>query len=574
MKKTRNSGPKSGREHEGVVRRKDRPRQTLPPDIDRLARGEVDYLPAKRGVARIEDSREAALVPGVTNRDARALCDDFVEQIRKAYQRGGAAAPRLPRLMATAARLALWRGRSVTGFQSFAEDLLQISYDEALELAERGRQEMGLAEADASEAEVALWMRSLAALRSGDVHAEVWVQRAEDGRLRISVEARWPVEALVQISRRLSSIEVARPGRPARESRAAEDLPRGERGPGKRERGERGPRELRRGEGESRRPAWSAERGDVEQEARTREDFGEEERHELPPEPLADPKPQEVSEAAFADEAPTLFDGDADEAPTLFDGDEDGGPEPQESPPSQGDLFDLVGREEEATPAREERRFDERSSVDARKPGSGERGHHPAERKHRDERERGHHPAEREGRDGRTGTQGPRARDDAGGLRRPRGPKPRFGDERRQDSGPSRGRPGPRAAVDSRRDEPFRGKKRKPFPEGQGGRPFADDRRRPPQQGPRDAQPGGRGPFSGRSSGGPRGAGNAPHPGSRAPADFGRDDRRGPKGHGGGAGKEGAALPSWRSAKREKNAPWRENEGRGNDRRPPRGGKR
>jgi hypothetical protein len=72
-------------------------------------------------------------------------------------------------------RLGLWRGRSVTGFDAFAEEVLGIPAAEARELARQGAARMGAPCERATDEAVAAWMRCEAALREAGVRSRVRV---------------------------------------------------------------------------------------------------------------------------------------------------------------------------------------------------------------------------------------------------------------------------------------------------------------------------------------------------------------------------------------------------------------
>ena len=160
----------------GVVRRPREERKRLPPDIEALASGETDRLPPRARRPRLRDPRTVALVPGVANRDARAVYEARVSRLSAALAEGDEA--ELGAGLLEAVQLGLWRGRSVTGFDALAEQVLGLD-------AGRGRQ-LALSEAEARsvpcdrcrEPTVAAWLRAEAAL------LEVGIA----GRMRVRVE--------------------------------------------------------------------------------------------------------------------------------------------------------------------------------------------------------------------------------------------------------------------------------------------------------------------------------------------------------------------------------------------------
>jgi putative intracellular protease/amidase len=157
-----------------VVRRAPGDRRPVPPDVEALASGRVDKLPQPARRPRLKDPRVIAMVPGVANRDARALYEARVAELKQA-----AGPPRdeaaLAEALAEAVRLGLWRGRSVTSFDAFAEEVLRIPAAEARELAQQGAARMGAPCERATDEAVAAWMRCEAALREAGVRGRVRV---------------------------------------------------------------------------------------------------------------------------------------------------------------------------------------------------------------------------------------------------------------------------------------------------------------------------------------------------------------------------------------------------------------
>ncbi|MCZ7683571.1 MAG: hypothetical protein M5U28_34270 [Sandaracinaceae bacterium] len=123
--------PKSKRGPE-VVRRPSSERKRLPADLEAFAGGDDDALwrrPAKR---RLDDPRPVVLVPGVANRDARAVYEARERRIRAALERGDREAAAVE--LAEAARLRLWRAHSVVGWDVLVEHVLGLAPEEAAAL--------------------------------------------------------------------------------------------------------------------------------------------------------------------------------------------------------------------------------------------------------------------------------------------------------------------------------------------------------------------------------------------------------------------------------------------------------
>jgi len=167
MAKSRKSAPKPATGPAGVVRRPSAERKRLPPELEAFARSDDTRLRDGRAPRpRLRDPRPTALVPGVANRDARLVYDHRIGVLQDAAGRreDPAAREELARLLAEAVLLGLWRGRSLTGFDAFAQDILGIDYAEARALAERGAAALGVAADRCTEEGVAAWFRAEAGL--------------------------------------------------------------------------------------------------------------------------------------------------------------------------------------------------------------------------------------------------------------------------------------------------------------------------------------------------------------------------------------------------------------------------
>lgn len=152
-----------------VVRRPASERKRLPADLEAFAGGDDDALwrrPAKR---RLNDPRPVVLVPGVANRDARAVYEARERRIRAALEAGDRDSAAME--LAEAARLRLWRAHSVVGWDALVEDVLGLSREEADTLRARGAELIGAE--PCSEDVVATWMRAEAGLLEGSADAAV-----------------------------------------------------------------------------------------------------------------------------------------------------------------------------------------------------------------------------------------------------------------------------------------------------------------------------------------------------------------------------------------------------------------
>lgn len=166
-----------------MVRREGRPRQELSPEYERLARGEDDRLRPRPQRPRIRDERAVALVPGVANRDARAVFEAHLEglqEARRGHPDDPAATEQLAEGLRDVVRARLWRGRSLTGFDVLVEQVLDLPAQEARAL-------VGEIQPFTDEA-TAIWLRAEAALLEHGIAARVRIVR-ENGEERLVVEA-------------------------------------------------------------------------------------------------------------------------------------------------------------------------------------------------------------------------------------------------------------------------------------------------------------------------------------------------------------------------------------------------
>ncbi|MFI4946506.1 MAG: hypothetical protein ACHP85_24725 [Burkholderiales bacterium] len=191
----------------------------LPPDLEELAAGRRDSLrPRHRPRGRISDTRVAGLIAGVANHEARRVYDARLERLRAAV--AGADEPALERELCVAVLLGLWRARSITGFESFAQDVVGLDHERARTLAERGAAAREVALERLADVAVALWMRSEAALveRWPEVVVDV---RAQGERVRLSLElplapAVRAADAVAAVGRAAAGLARALSGMPPR----------------------------------------------------------------------------------------------------------------------------------------------------------------------------------------------------------------------------------------------------------------------------------------------------------------------------------------------------------------------
>ncbi len=195
MAKKRKSAPPT----RPTVRKRggDRKRQRLPEELEAFARGDGPLRRPPRKGKPLRDPRMAAVsIPGVSNRDASLVCEQRGRAITEAQGRERGL------LLAEAARLAIWRGRSFTGFDAFVEDALGLPLDESRQLLE----DQGSPER-LPDTVVAVWVRAEAAII--DAGAPATVSYA-DGEFLVRTNADTAVEALVSIGRRMHALELDR----------------------------------------------------------------------------------------------------------------------------------------------------------------------------------------------------------------------------------------------------------------------------------------------------------------------------------------------------------------------------
>lgn len=188
-----------------VVRRGSGPRRQLPPEIEALARGEKP--PRRKPRNRIDDPRPVMLIPGVANRDARDVYDLWVDSMKAAVAARAEepqAVGRLRRALAEMRQRRLWRGKSVTSFEAFAEDVLGLEIAEAEGLAAAGAEELGITSDPASDEAVAIAIRAEAALLAAEIGGRMRIAGERGAEtLRFEVEVDDAPAAFGHVARRL-----------------------------------------------------------------------------------------------------------------------------------------------------------------------------------------------------------------------------------------------------------------------------------------------------------------------------------------------------------------------------------
>ena len=188
------------------------PKKRLPPELEALARSEDGRLrPARPRRPRLKDPRATALVPGVANRDARLVYDTRLEPLKMAAEAWrtdpDTGTDRLATLLAEAVLLGVWRGRSVTGFDAFAENVLGVAPDEARTLAERGADALGVPCEPCTDEAIAIWMRAESALTDAGLKGRVTIVREGDEEtLRVELPLGPAPQALVAVGQRMTPL--------------------------------------------------------------------------------------------------------------------------------------------------------------------------------------------------------------------------------------------------------------------------------------------------------------------------------------------------------------------------------
>jgi len=154
-----------------------------------------------------------------------------VDGLREALARRPApeAEEALARGLADAVRMGLWRGRSVTSFEAFAQDLLGLDPEEARALAARGAEAQGVPCDRCSEEAVAAWLRTEAGLLEEGQAGEVTVAPGAEGEvLRLELPIGGAPAGIMAVGRRMAPLardqeEVARRAAQRAEEKARRD---------------------------------------------------------------------------------------------------------------------------------------------------------------------------------------------------------------------------------------------------------------------------------------------------------------------------------------------------------------
>ena len=175
-------------------------RTRLPDELEEFARSDEKRFRPKRPPRRprLKDPREGGvLIPGVANRDSRALYERRLAALRAASEseRG--------RLLAEACLTEIWRGYAITTFEAFVENVLGWELEAARAAARAGAEEMNVPLKPMRDEDVALWLRVEIGLADAP-SARVTV----DGTtLRISVSLDEGMDGLTRVGKVLLPLE-------------------------------------------------------------------------------------------------------------------------------------------------------------------------------------------------------------------------------------------------------------------------------------------------------------------------------------------------------------------------------
>jgi hypothetical protein len=200
--KTSDAGEKLGPMK--VVRQKAADRKRLPPDLEAFARSDDKRIRGRKPPKQLDDPRMVYLVTGVANRHARLVYDAHLARIQAAltaYREDDLQETGLAQHLAVAVGLGVWRGKSLTSFEAFAEGVLGMGEEEAKQLAVDGGADEALTRLP--DTTVAVWMRVEAALLEEGIAGEVAI--SEDGtQIQVALELGKAPEGFTAISRLIS----------------------------------------------------------------------------------------------------------------------------------------------------------------------------------------------------------------------------------------------------------------------------------------------------------------------------------------------------------------------------------
>lgn len=131
----------------------------------------------------LADPRDrGVLVPGVANRDARAVAQARLERLRRALQAGEP----IGEMLYEAVQLGVWRGHAVTSFDVYVDALVGIDAARAHALVDEETARRGVPPGPLRDYDVAIWYRIESAMLAAGVEGTV---RHDGTRLWIGLEA-------------------------------------------------------------------------------------------------------------------------------------------------------------------------------------------------------------------------------------------------------------------------------------------------------------------------------------------------------------------------------------------------
>lgn len=188
-------------------------RKGLSPELEEFARSDDEKLRIRTARRpRLKDPRANALVPGVANRDARAILDARTERLARWAKEAKGNDERLDRGLAELVFCRAWRGRSLTAFEAYAEDFLGIPAAEAIAAAERGAAALGVPCEPLNDEAIAVWMRAEAGAL--EVGAPLRVRPGPGDTLHFEVEVPSAPMALHAAGRRMTPLVQDRESHP------------------------------------------------------------------------------------------------------------------------------------------------------------------------------------------------------------------------------------------------------------------------------------------------------------------------------------------------------------------------
>ncbi|MGE0788930.1 MAG: hypothetical protein AB7S26_24870 [Sandaracinaceae bacterium] len=188
-------------------------KKEMPSDLAAFAAGDDDALWRRSQRRKLDDPRPVALVPGVANRDARAVFTAREQRIRESREDPD----RLRVELIEARQLRLWRASSVVSWEALIDSVLELARADADAMVE-GVEAL-------TDEDVAVWMRAEAGLLEATPSGAV---RLREDRLEIEVPLTAASAALAAMGRRCSPLAREETGAPVEIIDRPRGLPRSE----------------------------------------------------------------------------------------------------------------------------------------------------------------------------------------------------------------------------------------------------------------------------------------------------------------------------------------------------------